>query len=105
MTDTTYNGWASYETWAANLELCEDICRMWEEDKQTFDSVYDLSEALKTYVWELFEETDSQIGHKEASVLYTWAMRSLENVNWYEIAEHYPDLIASEEEGDLASED
>jgi len=88
MADTTYNGWANYETWRVSVEMIDGFdpndhgfSGLSSHDKT---DVYDLSTYLKQYVEEcLFAYTDIK-----PSLVEDYARAFLQNVNWYEIAAH-----------------
>jgi len=89
-----YNGWTNYETWACNLELCDDIVQGWREDGVRFDTVGDLKEALKDTVEELFEQQRCVAG---AEFLHSWAMRAIGAVDWWSIARAYEEEMVGVE--------
>lgn len=95
MTDNTYNGWtgngsreSAYATWRIMLEIVDDIVNVdpdgfrsrWDERP----SVIDLAESLKEEVRELVCGEDY---HAEQLVTQ-YALAFLDEVSWYEIAEH-----------------
>lgn len=100
-----YNGWANYETWAVNLELCEDLCRAWEDEGQSFDDIGELREALQETVLALVDEELDASRLGDQSIMYHWALRSLANVNWWEIAKHYEDQFIGEAEAATIAEE
>lgn len=93
MEDKTYNGWTNYETWRIALEWFDNndddtIKHLVKTSKDT----YELSRAFKDYVHDLFDE------HSGDNPFMTYALAFLEEVNWYEIAEHFtPEEIEEEE--------
>lgn len=102
MSDTRYNGWVNYETWAANLWIDNDegtykeACRM----ARRADDVGDLACALKSWV-----ESDMlpDLGSSLAADLLGAAVSE---IHWHEIAEHYwednHEGGGDEEDGDAA---
>jgi len=94
MSDTKYNGWTNYATWRVNLEVfdgleLEDFNGQQDDD---FDPelvcVHTLAEALQERAEEIIF-LDSHIGGKSPSSLQEdYARAFLQEVNWYEIAEH-----------------
>jgi len=80
MNDTTYNGWTNYATWRVNLEIfdgwdCEHI------ESLTMGDSYQLHEQLKDYARELIFEQSNGLA-------MDYALAFLNDVNWYEIANH-----------------
>ena len=73
-TDTTYNGWANYETWRVNLELFNGDDEAWRHGSS--DGMREFAELL------IEESTDEGIGRD-------YALAFLQNVDWQEIDEHY----------------
>lgn len=89
MSDTKYNGWTNYATWRVNLELCDDYLA--SIDEPVYPTTYALASALEEYVTcFIVESTPEGIGQD-------YALAFIDGVNWYEIAEHNPELIAEEE--------
>ena len=77
--EQTYNGWSNYATWRINLELWDNF-DITEEFKGL--DVYELSQALK-------ESTESYIYDcKSQGIAYDYAMAFVDQVNFYEIADH-----------------
>lgn len=92
MTDTKeYNGWTNYATWRVNLEMLDGI------DPRDMDwhrmEIYDLSEAIKAYCEEILE---MEINHKGNSLVLSYALAFLDDVNWREIARHMLEEYAEE---------
>jgi len=85
MTNATYNGWTNYATWRINLEIFDG----WDYSENGFhglstqdkSDVYDLSEYLKEYAREIIFE-------QSKGLAMDYALAFLNDVNWYEIAEH-----------------
>jgi hypothetical protein len=105
MSDTTYNGWSNFETWALNLWLSNDeglyceatesvrlVCeRMTERDE--FGSVaslrrFEVAEGLKRWVEDMLPDP----GGLAADLLGS----SLARVDWYEIADDLLDDFGDE---------
>jgi len=86
MSDTTYNGWSNYATWRINLEVFDGMTL---EDMNTVEvDPYEVSQYLQDYAEEVIF-LDSHIGGKTpSSLLEDYARAFLQEVNWYEIAEH-----------------
>jgi len=85
MTDTTYNGWANYATWRVNLEMIDGLDPR-EMGWSRMDR-HDMADALKEYVQEALE---GQVSGKDGgmSLIFSYAMAFLSDVNWREIAQH-----------------
>jgi hypothetical protein len=74
-----YQGWTNYWTWKYNLEiLSEEYWRELIEEGQ-FDSIYDLSEAIK-------EEANELAGLVSPDWAQDWVDAAFSEVNWREIA-------------------
>jgi hypothetical protein len=90
MSDTKYNGWTNYATWRINLEMFD--CVSLDDLNMTGLEAYELGEALKDYAEEILStDTDNH------SLVYSYAMAFISDVNWYEIAEHLIDAYAENE--------
>lgn len=91
-----YNGWTNYATWRVNLEIFDgmDI----EDMGWTDLDKYDLSLVLKDYAEEALE---SQVAGKDGgmSLVFSYAMAFLQDVNWCEIAE----MLLSEYENEASA--
>jgi hypothetical protein len=81
MSNTTYNGWTNYATWRINLELFDDSSFL-EHDGYSWDDTYDLKNELCEYVEEFIIESTRE------GLARDYALAFLQEVNWYEIAEH-----------------
>jgi hypothetical protein len=105
--DQRYNGWtgrgnrgSAYATWRVNLEICDDYCSSLAEDVEAghmerFADLATLRETLEEIVTEIVcgEDYDQQ------SLATQYAMAFIDDVSWYEIAEHWEDeLVAKDEE-------
>lgn len=94
--DGTYNGWTNYATWRVNLEIFDgmDI----EDMGWTDLDKYDLSLVLKDYVEEILE---TQVAGRDGgmSLIFSYAMAFLQDVNWREIAE----MLLSEYENEASA--
>lgn len=84
MTDKTYNGWSTYETWLVNLWLTDDM-----QDEDLIASVkevetdYEAKEILKDYVEEM-------VPFQGITGLFADLLRgALSEVNWYEIVKNW----------------
>lgn len=77
--DTKYNGWTNYPTWRVNLELADDYIHSLVEDRQTFDGVSHLADAIQEYVEEIVAPEDTTLTQQ-------YAMAFIGDVNYWEIA-------------------
>ena len=82
---TTCNGWTNYATWRVNLEMLDGY------ETSTRDT-YDLSKELQLYCEEIIEESTPDGLAKD------YALAFMDDVNWYEIAEHIIAEMEPEEE-------
>lgn len=95
-----YNGWANYATWRVNLEICSDYCDSLREDVEgghmpKFAYVQDLAYALEEYV----DEAITCYGINEDGIAVDYARAFVNDVDWYEIAEHWEnELIVGEDD-------
>jgi hypothetical protein len=97
---TDYNGWTNYATWRVNLEMIDGL----EPDDLMTDAknAYDLGQYFKEYCIDMLEaETADRPASSGISLVLSYAMAFLQDVNWREIAEHmidaYPDHFEIEE--------
>ena len=84
MTTQKYNGWTNYSTWRIALEWfdglsCYDLTGY---DLEEIESTSDLAELIQSYVEQYIENEDG------SQLTKSYAMAFLDDVNWYEIAEH-----------------
>ena len=79
--DTTYNGWTNYATWRIMLEWFQDDDHIRELERTAIDS-YDLSQRMKEYVFDSWEEYN-----ESGNPFMDYAYSFLEDVNWVEIGE------------------
>lgn len=93
-----YNGWSSYETWAANIEWAEGWVEWQASDKVTYETQRDLADALKDAFMDDMESTLHGKDDEHHMVL-AWARRAAENINWWEIADYYTDRLLISESG------
>ena len=87
MTDTTYNGWANYETWRVNLEMFDGIQANEFSSFSVYhtDCAYELAQELKDYAEQILSDTTPQ------GLALDYAFAFLGEVNWQEIAQHMID--------------
>jgi hypothetical protein len=87
MTDKTYNGWTSYETWRVNLWLTNDA-----RDPEFYEAVRackttrDGALEIQAYVDNLMDIDEAMPTEGLFFELLHVALRA---VNWYEIAERW----------------
>jgi len=98
MSETTYNGWKNYPTWAVNLWLCNDegfyreatervaVIARESESRSEFWTLeeshrYAVAEMLKDFVWDVVLEDER--GATLGADLLGWAY---DHVDWDEIA-------------------
>ena len=90
-----YNGWTNYATWRVNLEIFDGI------DPRDMDwhklDWYDLGYALRDYATEILEMESSHKG-THVSMVLSYALAFLEDVNWHEIGEAMIEAYADEDE-------
>jgi hypothetical protein len=97
MNDTTYNGWTNYATWRVNLEIFDDL------DISEFDGVNDLLDPKLICVHTLAEALQEraefyifECDGRPSSLMEDYARAFLQDVNWYEIAQHMIDDYIAE---------
>ena len=90
MTDRTYNGWSTYETWLVNLWLQNDqaLHAALHADVVDADSLYDAKEVLVSW---LDNEYDMYIESNPHGLFQDLLKGALSEVNWYEIAKNWRD--------------
>lgn len=84
MQDKTHNGWTNYATWRVNLEFFSDNVEMYCEDIEDLNLsriVSRLETDIENYIMETSEEGLAQ----------DYAFAFLQDVNYWEIAEHIKD--------------
>ena len=88
--DGSYNGWSNYATWRINLEMIDsDYWYSYVKDGGTpFDNIPELADAIKDQCEEYLSSLSTG---NENSMILDYAMAFLDDVNWYEIAEHIAD--------------
>jgi hypothetical protein len=84
MSNEKYNGWTNYATWRVNLEMFDNFDP--EEQFTTFDpeDVAGIADGLQSYAEDLILY-DAQV---PMGLAHDYALAFLNNVNWYEIANH-----------------
>jgi hypothetical protein len=89
MSDTTYNGWSNYATWRINLEIFDgldlDLDAYMVEEGEEMD-VYTFKDEVQQIAEDaIFEGLDER---RPTSLVEDYARAFLQDVNWYEIADH-----------------
>ena len=83
----SYNGWTNYATWRIALEIFDGFNIY---DLTTSTDVNDIRHAIREHVEELLSiDTPNELA-------YSYAYAFIEQVNWYEIAEHLSEDIPTE---------
>lgn len=75
MTNERYNGWTNYPTWRVHLELVDGV-----EFEST--DTYQLGREIKTFCEDYLDQM------ADDGLVKDFAIAFIDNVNWYEIAEH-----------------
>ena len=85
--DTTYNGWANYETWVTKLWMdnSEGECTYWGELAELMVKRNEPPQVFAEIIKEIKEE--SMLILPNSGWLTDLVQGSIDNVNWYEIAE------------------
>ena len=100
--DTRHNGWTNYATWRVNLETFDGL-----NLRDHFDGlpeVCDVARWAQGYAEEVIDAAlNEPVGICKWTRMLTpsdivdgWARAFLDDVNWYEIAEHLLDAIRDE---------
>lgn len=90
---TDYNGWTNYATWRVNLEMIDGL----DPSDLMIDETdpYYLGQYLKEWCMDALE---AETNGKDLSLVMSYAMAFLADVNWREIAQHmidaYPEHFA-----------
>ena len=92
--DKKYNGWTNYATWRINLEIFSDSDHF-AESYENVEDVHDLSKLLEEYVQEILGQ---EICGDENSLVLSYALSFVSEVNYYEIAEHIWEQIQENKE-------
>ena len=100
--DKKYNGWTNYATWRINLEIFDDHDHF-AESYEDVEDVHDLSKLLEEYVQEILEQEIS--GSNKNSLVLSYALSFVSEVNYYEIAEHIWEQIQENKEEEEEEEE
>ncbi len=91
----SHNGWTNYATWRVNLEMIDGIDPR-EMGWRGLDK-HDLAVALKEYCIEVLESFDPSSKRTSDTLLLSYALAFMADVNWREIAESMIKAYADEE--------
>lgn len=91
MTNETYNGWTNYATWRINLELIDTDYYVEQYENEDI-STYDLSLNIKSDIIDFIEESETN------PTISGYALAFVDDVDFYQIAEHIIEAIKSEKE-------
>lgn len=93
MSDKKYNGWTNYETWRVNLEIFDglELSDVTYQPNHAEVDTYKVSEACKEYAEEV-------VLHGSSGLVNDYAQAFLNEVNYYEIAEHMVQAYNEENE-------
>jgi len=98
--ENRYNGWTNYATWRVNLETFDGL-----NLRDHFDGlpeVCDVARWARDYAEEVIDSAMREpVGIRSrmltsSDITNGWARAFLDDVNWYEIAEHLVDAIREE---------
>ena len=98
MQDTKYNGWTNYATWRVQLEIFDGLeldldAYMVEDDEP--DAVT-LSDELRQIAEDAIFEGHRYDERRPSSLMEDYARAFLQDVNWYELAQHMLNDYAQE---------
>ena len=85
MTDSKkYNGWTNYPTWRVRLEIIDGMgaAELGYSGPDQMTDTSDVADAIKAFVDEII------IDEAPDGLVKDYANAFLDDVNWYEIAEH-----------------
>ena len=88
MSDTTYNGWTNYATWRINLEIFDGM--ELDLNPSPYDKLeaYTLKDELQRIAEEIIFEGMGYDERRPSNLMENYARAFLQDVNWYEIADH-----------------
>ena len=111
MRDNTYNGWTNYETWAVALWIDNDYSsyRYWQEQARRQHSEATSSELVSKGTYTIAESARHALAAQlkveitdaspltDATLYADLLSAAFDEVDWYEIAEHFlGDLVEPE---------
>lgn len=86
MTDKTYNGWSTYETWLVNLWLTNDAAdAALTAAVRDAETLFGAKHLLKAHVEEMVETS----GVPDNGLVHDLLHGALSEVNWYEIVKNW----------------
>jgi hypothetical protein len=89
MSDTKYNGWSNYATWRINLEIFDGVnIGDFEGADDAEPNIYEISLQLKDYAEEVVFQECRYDERGQSSLMEDYARAFLQDVDWYEIADH-----------------
>jgi hypothetical protein len=89
--DTTYNGWTNYATWRINLEWFDGNDELLQELSQNAGNVGHFAHNLQAYIVTALDSEFNDVSSNNTFLHYAAAF--IADVNWYEIAQHYTELL------------
>lgn len=105
MSDERYNGWTNYATWRVNLEILADYLDSLMQEtpryRATFATMSELADHLEEYV----DSVLTNDGLADEGIALDYARSFVSDVDYEEIAEHYPELIESDDDDDESDDD
>jgi hypothetical protein len=87
-----YNGWTNYATWRVNLEVFDGFDPTEYYSEFDASEPYELGQNLKQYA----EEVIFECAEVPQGLARDYALAFLNDVNWYEIAQHMINDYAEE---------
>jgi len=87
----TYNGWTNYATWRVNLEMF-DGTTIEDLAGNRLLTMQDLAELIKVSAQDVIDHTAPE------GLARDYAYAFISDVNWYEIARHMLEEVATEGE-------
>jgi hypothetical protein len=89
MSDTKYNGWTNYATWRINLEIFDYVnVGDFEGADDAEPNIYEISLQLKDYAEDVIFQECKYDERGQSSLMEDYATAFVQDVNWYEIADH-----------------
>ena len=100
MSDTKYNGWTNYETWRVNLEIFDglELSDVTYQPNHAEVDTFKVSEGCREYAEEVVLSGSS-------GLVADYASAFLNEVNYYEIAEHMVQAYMEENEDEEEESD
>jgi len=92
MAEQKYNGWTNYATWRINLEIFDG------------ESVDDWVDGVEPSMLQEMAEDLVLMDVDKQSLIASYAMAFMSEVNWHEIAEHLNEMFLPEIEMEVADD-